>query len=239
MTKESNISWNDFKTDEYLKTNYVGIHEEDQAIIRHLSTFLTTQNKQFDTAIDVGAGPNLYPALLLQPFVRSLRLFEYGSSNVSYLQGQLKRLDASWQEFITYIKDLSPIYDFDIESSFYKKTSAVQGNIFELPTGIYELATMFFCAESITNEVKTFEEACRKYAECVVSGGTLIAAFMENSQGYEVGNKEFPAVPITEEDLMRNFSKYADDISIERIPVGEAAFREGYSGMLLLTANRL
>lgn len=42
-----------------------------------------------------------------------------------------------------------------------------QGSIFDLPERTWDAATMFFCAESITEHQDEFEAACAAFARCV------------------------------------------------------------------------
>jgi hypothetical protein len=69
-----------------------------------------------------------------------------------------------------------------------------QGSIFDLPGRTWDAATMFFCAESITERQDELEAACAACARCVKPGGALAAAFLLRSPGYVVKDRTFPAL---------------------------------------------
>ena len=60
---------------------------------------------------------------------------------------------------------------------------------------------------------------------------------MEGSNGYTVGGVRFPAYPVDKEMLKAIFAPATIDLMIRRITSARPV-REGYSGMLLLTARR-
>jgi hypothetical protein len=120
-----------------------------------------------------------------------------------------------------------------------QRTEVVQGSIFDLPQRTWDAATMFFCAESITAEQREFERACRAFARAVRPGGVLAAAFLAGSNGYRVGELDFPAVSVTAATLARAFEASAGDIQVTGIGAMGEEIRSGYSGMLFLTARAM
>ena len=69
-----------------------------------------------------------------------------------------------------------------------------RGSVFDLPKRRWDAATMFFCAESITEREDEFAAAVAAYAQCVKPGGALAAAFLVRSAGYEVSGHRFPVL---------------------------------------------
>ena len=118
-----------------------------------------------------------------------------------------------------------------------RKVETKHGSIYELEENKYDLASMFFCAESITLERGEFVLACTKFIKSVKPGGHLVAAFMENSRGYEIKGIDFPAYPVDINLIKKIFQPKTNNLLITRIPLAEKPLRLGYTGMLLLTAS--
>src|SRR4029078_9324938 len=95
-----------------------------------------------------------------------------------------------------------------------EKSIVRRGSIFDLPERTWDAATMFFCAESITERQDEFEAACAAYARCVRRGGTLAAAFLAHSVGYVVKASRFPALPLSAESIMKAFARHAEDLKV-------------------------
>lgn len=115
------------------------------------------------------------------------------------------------------------------------RTVLTQGSIFDLPKRTSDAATMFFCAESITERQDEFEAACASYARCVKPGGTLAAAFLVRSAGYSVADRRFPVLCISAESIENVFTRHAHGIRAVRIGIIEREIRSGYSGFVFLT----
>lgn len=68
--------------------------------------------------------------------------------------------------------------------------------------------------------------------------GYLVATFMENSKGYEINGVQFPAYPVNTSLVKKVFAPYTQNLTVEHIPVAQQPLRPGYTGMILLTAQR-
>jgi hypothetical protein len=115
------------------------------------------------------------------------------------------------------------------------KTVLSGGSVFDLPEGIWDAATMFFCAESITERQDEFETACAAFVRCVKPGGALIAAFLVRSGGYIVADRPFPELSLSAESIEMTFAHHADKVVAESIGIVEREIRSGYSGFVFLT----
>ena len=74
------VAWSDFDAYEYWKFNFATVLPEDAEIIERASKFLITACEtpgRFKSAVDVGAGTNLYPGLLMLPWVERIVFTEY------------------------------------------------------------------------------------------------------------------------------------------------------------------
>src|SRR5262249_53460844 len=146
--------------------------------------------------IDIGTGPNLFPLFAALPVAKRLTVWEYAQSNIDWMRRELAGgvLRGPWTHFWEVAgggATTNPI------AALSAQTDIVQGSIFDLPARRWDAATMFFCAESITEQQQEFERACAAYAQCVRPGGVLAAAFLAGSRGYRVAEVDYPAVSVT------------------------------------------
>lgn len=236
------VAWTDFHADEYWKSNFAFVLPEDAQIIEYASKFLITACERpgrFKTAVDVGAGTNLYPGLLMLPWVERIVFTEYAADNIRWLNENLSEGNGKWrwQPFWDLVAQ-QPCYR-DVEQP-QRRLAAVHEvrdlSIFHLPARTWELGSMFFVADGLTEDPEEFEQAVRAFVGALVPGAPFIMAFMEGSTGYEVDSVGFPSVYVTPESL---------DALIARLPVTATSMlrtdnsirplRKGYDAMLLVT----
>lgn len=236
------VAWSDFDADEYWKINFASVLPEDAQIIEYASKFLIAACEapgRFKTAVDVGAGTNLYPALLMLPWVERIVFTDYASPNVRWLSKNLPDAPGEWQwqPFWDLVAGL-PYYQA-VEHPRRKLATAHEVrtlSIFDLPPRTWDLGSMFFVADGITEDEAEFEAAVHAFLGSLVPGSPFLMAFMEGSTGYDVHGVRFPSVRVTPESL---------DALLARLPVTGASvlrtdnsirrLRPGYDAMLLVT----
>ncbi|GAA1614596.1 SCO2525 family SAM-dependent methyltransferase [Catellatospora bangladeshensis] len=232
--------WDLFDSESYQQRNYATLHELDQIIIPKLAGFFAKQNLGSDLeAIDVGPGTNLYPAMSMLPFTKSITLLEYSSTNIAWLEDEIGNYRESWNAFWRALADSSDHYGAIADPGvLLKKVADVQkGSIFDLKEGRWDLGTMFFVAESITGMRDECAKATTRFVRSLKPGAPFAATFMENSRGYVVGGHTFPAVAVTEADVRTLLRGVAGDIELHHIR-SPHLFRHGYDGMMLVTGVR-
>jgi hypothetical protein len=241
-TRNDAAPWSDFDADGYWKHNYASVLPEDAQIIRCASNFLIEAcagRPPIKGAVDVGAGTNLYPALLMLPWAERIAFTEYAQTNINWLRENLADAagEWAWQPFWDLLAGL-PGY----ESIAQPRHRLAAGHdirrlsIFHLPPHTWDLGSMFFVADGITTDEAEFEAAVRSFLGALRPRAPFMMAFMEGSAGYDVSGVRFPAVkvspdsldtllsglPVTGADVLRT------DNSIRRL-------RSGYDAMLLVT----
>ncbi len=232
--------WDLFDSESYQQRNYATLHELDQMIIPLLARFFEAQNLGGGLrAIDVGPGTNLYPAMSMLPFAKSITLWEHSSANVAWLKEEIRGYRQSWNQFWQAFADSSERYGAIKEPSVLLKKAAEvrKGSIFGLEEGRWDLGTMFFVAESITGMRDECAKATTRFVRSLKPGAPFAATFMENSQGYVVGGRTFPAVAVTQEDVRALLRDVARDVELHSIR-SPHLFRHGYDGMVLVTGVR-
>lgn len=237
-------AWSKFDSEAYFQHYYGEPHEDDENVIKRACAALTvaepTQGKL--DFVDIGTGPNLFPLFLAFPRASSLTAWEYSQSNVDWLKKELasNSLRPQWRHFWNVVIDAygpgaglpeNPV------PALRGMTHVEQGSVYDLPERRWDAATMFFCAESITERHSEFERACLAFARCVRPGGALFAAFLVNSSGYAVAERPFPVLNISKADILDVFSPVSRDQKTEPIGIVEKEIRSGYSGMVFMTAT--
>ncbi|MEZ4235401.1 MAG: hypothetical protein R3F59_04420 [Myxococcota bacterium] len=231
------FAWGRFDPDEYVAHYYGDPHPDDDEAVRRTSRALAASGRTDLEVVDVGTGPNLFPLFAALPVAARLTAYEYAQSNVAWLQRAVAGpLVPPWDHFWAVARDAHGAGPADPMPALAARTEVRQGSIHDLPARAWDAATMFFCAESITERQDEFEAACRTFAGAVRPGGVLAAAFLAGSRGYRVAGEDFPAVRIGPAELEAAFADCAAGVRIEAIGAGEE-IRSGYSGMLLLTAR--
>jgi NNMT/PNMT/TEMT family len=240
--------WEDFSSEEYWLRNYEKMQPEDQEIIHRVSSFFRKAfcgRGRVQRAIDVGSGTNLYPALLMLPWTEQILYIDHSASNVRWLRCHVTddRSPWVWQPFWREIRD-SEGYN-RISDPRAQLRQACSGNseyagieqrsVFDLPSARWQLGTMFFVAESITEERREFCAAIDAFVGALQPESPFAATFMAGSYGYIVGKIRYPALPITSDDVVEQFKRLGvGELSVDLLQTSDRV-REGYAGMIIAT----
>jgi SAM-dependent methyltransferase len=234
--------WSQFDSEYYFQHYYGDPHPDDDLVIQVAAAALRKAEplgEKLDI-VDVGTGPNLIPFFCAFPRAKRLTAWEYAESNVAWLKKDLAgdALRPQWRHFWDVARKA---HGLDLPDSPLPALRAIadvrQGSIFDLPRATWDAATMFFCAESITERHDEFETACAAFARCVKPGGLLVAAFLVRSGGYVIADRAFPVLHLSSESIAATFNKHADDVSAEHIGIVEREIRSGYAGFVLMTGK--
>ncbi|WP_157220560.1 class I SAM-dependent methyltransferase [Flavisphingomonas formosensis] len=239
-SSNSGYDWDAFDSEAYLDHYYREPHPDDVDLARRTAAAIAAAppaGAALDI-IDVGTGPNLFPWLCALPRARSLTAWEYSRQNVDWLREELAgdELRPLWRYYWDVVSP-GHVPDENPVAAIAAIARVEQASIFDLPKAQWDLATMFFCAESITRSEAEFASACRALAEAVRPGGTLVAAFLDQSRGYVVADRPFPALPVDADAIRAAFHPYVGDISVEPIGGSEAETHSGYTGSLFMVAR--
>lgn len=238
----ADYEWANFDSEAYFQHYYGEPHPDDDLVIQRAAAVLRRAEPlgaKLDI-VDVGTGPNLIPFFSAFPRAARLTAWEYAPSNVAWLEAELrsKTLRPQWRHFWDVARKA---HGQDLPDNPLPALAAIaqvrQGSIFDLPRAQWDAATMFFCAESITERMEEFEAACACFARCVKPGGALVGAFLVRSGGYVVADHPFPVLHLSSENIIATFNKFAHDVQAEHIGIVEREIRSGYAGFVLLTGK--
>lgn len=248
VLRNADAPWNRFSPHDYWRRNYSKLQAEDREIIRRVSHFLVfalAGCPRVQRAIDVGAGPNLYPALLMLPWTEQILLADFSKSNVSWLHDQLAD-DTSpwpWRPFWEEMREVKQYSDVGNPRRRLREacvsepghTGVEQLSVFGLPKAWWNLGTMFFVAESITEAPAEFRAAVAAFVSALTPGAPFAAAFMAGSNGYLVDGTHFPALPIRPDHVRHCLTELGvREPSVDLLDTRPRA-RDGYAGMIIAT----
>lgn len=241
-------TWDTFDPDEYVRRNYgTRILPEDQAIMKFFTQHLATtfSESSVDLVADIGAGPNLYPSMMLTPYLTPeahLDMIEFTEHNQAYLRGVLG--DASgtaelWRPFEQFMVDVIDARYEGAQQSVCNHGTVVAGSIFSMPKNRYDVVNAFFSTESVTASRSQFWDTIRSVASSVKRGGYVLGAHMLGSHEWHAGDEtHFPAVALTVDDIREAYMDADLEFDLFEFQAGTAAIREGYRGVVAVFARR-
>ena len=242
IRRNGDADWHSWPVDTYLAENYRQLHSCDDAVITHHSAFYRRiARSSIPRSVEIGAGPNLYPLLLAAGACQQVDALDPSRANVAYLREQVTRgADDSWQPFYDRCRALNP----DLPATMAEALHGVSprlGELADLEPASYDLASMNFVAESVSEDLAEVTAFCRTFARSVRPGGQLVASFMERQARYRLGDgSQWPGCPVDVGDVLRIFEGEVDQLEVSRIDSDPALpdYYGGYTGMILLTARR-
>lgn len=227
--------WDQFDTTGYLERNYVNMHDDDAEILELTQAwFAMTMAGTGAHGLDIGCGPNLYPSLAMLPLCQNITVIDYSVSNLSWLRSHLGNCDEMWRPYWELVSPMGCRGNFDEARSWLAQRGRIlHGSVFELQSAQWDLGTMFFVAESITDDYTEFDLAIECFLRALRPGAPFAAAFMEQSRGYDVSEIRFPSVPVGVSEIGASLAHRTTELKVHQIEIRPAPLRPGYKGMLL------
>lgn len=235
------MSWDRFGSDVYYENNYARVRSHNRRILEFLCVEAEGALRGRVRIVDIGTGANLYPALALAPYIGSIDFVDPSRNNRDWLEGQLGGSGSYWKHFWAECQRINPDRYGAFEDgwqSIRSRASIRDFRLSSIQSDAYDVALMFFVAESVTDDIAEFRENMRRCIECVAPGGWVFAGFMLGSAGYMVDGVRYPAISINGSELRECFAESCEEVRIEIIPRSTDAVRSGYSGMAVARARR-
>ncbi|WP_037266779.1 SCO2525 family SAM-dependent methyltransferase [Kibdelosporangium aridum] len=244
----ADFPWDKFDPVDYLDHNYTTMRDDDRQVLTFVRDFFVRISPALIDrpmrGIDVGTGPNLYPALAMLPFCAEVTLYEFSKSNVDWLATQHA---ANWPSWTTIWSDFwrvlceeslyAGLDRADMGSELSSRTKVTWGNVFELDSerdGYYDIGTMFFGPESLSPQRSEFHSAIDRLLSVLRPEAPFAIGLMEHSAGYDVADNRFPATDIELSDVTDYLEGRASGLSSERVDPGDVPIRDGYTGMMVV-----
>ena len=163
---------------------------------------------------------------------------EISPAGARYLRRQLTDgPDTSWAPYWERCRALNPTLPATAARAMARVRVTV-GDAFSLAGAGYDLASMHFVAESVTEDAAEFVRFCAAFVATVRAGGHLVAAFMENMGRYGFADgSRWPGIPVDVEVLERIFAPLTTDLRLSRTNADPGLPDYGYTGMVFLRAR--
>jgi len=227
------VDWEDFEPEEYAAHNYGSLRDDDRLILEKVRDFFAKAEVSGARGVDIGSGSNIYPALTMLPFCKSIELREFSARNVGWLRRQINNYEDNWDKFWDVLRQDSEFAKItDPREKLARVATAKQASIFDLPRNEWDMGTMFFVACSLSSDMQEFQAAIESFVGSLTPSAPYAAAFMIKSGGYLVGDKHFPAVAVTAGEVEECLSSVSEE-GLVIVPVEtDTPLRDGV-GMLL------
>lgn len=236
MKTKSN-PWPKFNPAEYVRKNYEKMSIPDVVLATHLIEWNSVHGRS-GQILEIGGAVNLYPIFIMLPFFEKIIVTDIVDENLWYLRSQQREMDTLWRQYIGLIRTLNDkFYNFDFQTALRERVTVRSLSIFDIEKERYSHISMNFVAESITDDPDEFVRACNCVMAGLKKGGYLTASFMSGSRGYVVNGVDFPAVAIDPTGVADTF-RAMDDLRVRYIPIFGKPLRNGYNGIIHLTAKK-
>ncbi|MFG3705967.1 SCO2525 family SAM-dependent methyltransferase [Micromonospora sp. NPDC047670] len=233
----SDVEWDSFDPLAYVRHNYAVLRADDREILRRTRDFFAEAKLSDAHCVDVGSGANLYPALALLPFARTIDLCDWSASNVSWLRTQVDSYDELWDPYWQVCAE-HPAYSTltDPRGRLARVGRVMRTSVFDVPRHAWDAGTMFFVACSISADRAEAEHAIGRFLDALRPSSPFAVAVMLDSRGYSVGQRVFPAVALQRAEVVASIAAGAYDLDVHEVRL-TPTLRDGYLSMLLTTGR--
>ncbi|GAA4618306.1 SCO2525 family SAM-dependent methyltransferase [Actinoallomurus liliacearum] len=239
------FDWGRFNARVYWGDNFSSLRGDDREMLeRGVRWFDASTGGQLLHGVDGGAGASVGLALAQLPFCRRLTLLDFSPDVVDYLRAQVRRLGEEWEPFWEVVRPIVEhrIGDRDFawaRTRLNKIAKVRHGSILtDLPAGHFDLGTMGFVAESISEQHSEFDKANEMFLRALKPGAPFFAEYMENSQGYVVDGIRWPATSVGVDDVRAALTERATKLRVDRLDPDPKPLRPGYTGYVVATGIR-
>ena len=244
--------WTQFDPSAYLSEYYADVGGENRALLE----FLVEAYRDLPPGgimLDFGGGPTIYPLISAVDAVKEIHFSDFLDANLEevrrWLDGDPQAFD--WREFVRQALELERRPDRS-ESAVAQREEAIRSKVTQLlrcdasrkppiegALERYDAIVTNFCAESATSDRWQWCEFVLNSTALLRPGGTLIISALKGAQSYSVGSKYFPAVDITEADLLDLLEDSGfprKTIELRVVPADRST--RDYEGLLLAVATK-
>ena len=172
VVRNADVDWDRWPVQDYLAENYRQLHPSDAALIDHHAGYLRgIAPDSLECSLEFGAGPNLYPLLLVGACSRRIDAVEPGAANVAYLRRQLTAgMDDSWRPFYDRCRAGNPGLPAD-PAQVLRRIRVIRADGRDVAADLYDLVSMHFVAEGATEDRDEFTAFCRTFVAAARPAG--------------------------------------------------------------------
>ncbi|UMP06875.1 guanitoxin biosynthesis pre-guanitoxin forming N-methyltransferase GntF [Amycolatopsis sp. EV170708-02-1] len=242
--------------DRYLNTFYSHIVQDEI----QLAEFLAQEYRKIEDMpemLEIGCGPCVARALQAAPYVSNITMSDYLLDNLEAIRAwQQKRPDAhDWKEFARLALQVEGASSSDESVAAREDTlrdkihSVKQLDLLAAPQPDehgYGLVGAFFCLDSASDTMATWEKVMARASNLISPGGRLFASFLYDTGHYVIsddGNsdEELRQVRLTDVDVRRVLDEVGFDRSDTLVEVARNTDMKehGYEAIIMVSARRL
>ncbi len=215
MEQHVTTDWDRFDPVAYLEEYYSDTGDENLALLRFLAEAFQGLPPG-GLLLDFGGGPTIYPLISAAARVDEIHFSDYLEANIGevrrWLSAQPDAFD--WAPFVATALHIeagvapTPAEVAEREAEIRKKvTRLIRCDASRNPPidgafERYDVLVTNFCAESATSDRSQWQASVSNIVSLLKPGGRLIMSALRGATSYAVGPRFFPAVDVSEEDLV-------------------------------------
>ncbi len=236
----------------YLREYYGDVGEENLALLR----FMIETYRELPRGgrlLDFGGGPTIYPLISAVGRVDEVHFSDYLPANLDEVRRWLSKDPAAfnWRDFVRRAIELETEAacseadvtrrETEIRALVTKvmrcdasRTPPIEG--VERP---YDVVVTNFCAESATSDRWQWRAYVVNIVSLLRPGGVLIMSALKGAGSYAVGSRRFPAVDISEDDLIELLEETGFEnkkIELRSVPADRPS--RDYDGLIMAVARK-
>ncbi|OQY29740.1 MAG: hypothetical protein B6244_02825 [Candidatus Cloacimonetes bacterium 4572_55] len=234
----------------YLREYYSTIYNGNEYLLTHFHGAFEKFDKEIPEYLEIGGGPTIYQLISAGAKVRHITFSEFLDVNRKEVENWVENKNGAfnWDIFFRFVWELERKKDStltikEMKERLRRKIKRVipcnvllDNPLDPLRMQNFDIIASNFCLESVTDKESVFLQVLENVTGLLRRGGTLIMSLVKNAHYYNIGDLNFPVLPVDEEKMGRYLAhmKYVD-IQINTMPAEEG---HGYHGMMFLTATK-
>lgn len=248
-------TFSEFDSKGYLKEYYSNIGPENHGLLKF---FVEAYKEVPDDSLilEFGGGPTIYQLITAARNARSIHFSDYLEKNIQEVSmwRRCAKEAFNWSSFVKetlVLEGLGNVTSNDIDARERMMRRKINKFLLcdafqEDPLGPkyrnhYDLISTNFVADSITTSKEIWEQLMKNVCSMLKKDGSLILTSLKEAEYYVIGDKKFPAVNLTECDLISTIKNLGfQDLFFRSVPA-ERNHRDenyqGYNGMFFVRAS--
>ena len=241
----------EFDPQAYLNTYYTGPDAEDRFVTQFMVTALQTMPADLLT-LELGGGPTLFAVATLAPASREIHFCDYLPANLAEVRRWLAaEPDAfDWGPYIemTLEEENIPVTPVAVEQRAAdmrrKVTRLLRCNALDKSplgpdTQKYDLVVAQTSLDAMSADIDEWRWVMGNVCRTLIAPeGRLLVSLVSGTEGYSVGDKNFPVLPLTVDDVYQGYIEAgfrADTFQIETMTAPDA---RDYVGLISAVAQK-
>ncbi len=240
-----------FSPRDYLQEYYAKVGTENQAILDFLHEiyeYIFSNDLKAAKHLELGGGPGIYQLISLAKYPVEIHFSEYGEANLIEVKAWLNNHSSqyNWHDFFEYVLKKENCEEIEQRKALVREkiTQVVCGDIKKkAPLGSkikekYDIVSSHFVAESITDSREKWQKMLKNLLHPLKKDGYFVLGSITGATKYRVGQRYFPAVPVSEDEIYNYLELLGLKIIKTSFVPAEEVIDQGYDGIYLVLAKK-